>query len=60
MITSSETAHIEGAYQEKKYIEYQPLDPSNEDFDELDEVIKIRGFQLSVPEGLTELQNISN
>ena len=60
LVTSSDTPEIGGEYKEKKYIEYVPLDPTDEKFEDLDEVIKIRGFQLSTPDEFEDLNIISN
>ena len=46
MITGQQEQEIEGEFRDKKYIEYVNLDPSVDDMDKIEEVIKIRGFKL--------------
>lgn len=60
LVTSADSLEVGGEYKDQKYIEYVPLDPTEEGFDELDEVIKIRGFRLSVPDEFEDLNIISN
>jgi UDP-sugar pyrophosphorylase len=46
LITGQQEQELEGEFREKKYVDYINLDPSVDDMDKTEEVIKIRGFKL--------------
>lgn len=59
LISSEKLSEIEGEHMDQTYIEYRPLNPEVDDVDNLQEVIKIRGFQLKGAEEVAQLEYIS-
>ena len=58
LVTSAGSQEISGEFKEKKYIDYKPLN-EKDNYEELDEVIKIRGFNLSTSHEIEGLNFIS-
>ena len=58
LVASEDSKDIEGDFKEKKYVEYKPLD-SSDNLEDLNEVIKIRGFRLLPSEDIEGLSIIS-
>lgn len=59
LITNNHSGEIEGEFFDEKFIEYVPLDPEKDNFDALDEIVKIRGFKVHTHHQISGLNFIA-
>jgi len=59
LVTNEKTLEITGEFKEQAFVKYQPLSTSDANFEDLDEVIKIRGFRVTSSNEVKGLKIIS-